>query len=285
MIAALDITFFAGFALFALAGALAYLYVRRESPPMLTAVYRVLSVGAAALLIVFFLRWLMFGLIPLTTPVDALNLLILLSTFIVLAVARQGSVRTLLCFYAPALLLVYGCNAVAGYGQLHSEPKELNGLFLAIHVGLAFLAYALFFVASLTSMAYIIQSRNLKRLRTTGIASKLPALEHLDGTLYRLIQYGYPFFVITLVLGLIGTVQFSEELNPTWWFSPKILRAVFSALMVILYAAAFHTRRIGWLRGQKLAYLVLIGSSIILGMYMLVGLAGVEGYRFWGKSA
>lgn len=279
---AVDIFFYLGLALFVLATGAALAYLRNGAARMLTTEAGLLAVGGVALLITFGLRWAMYGLLPLTNMGDSLNLFVILGTAIALFIAHSNNVRTLLCFYGPALAALYLFNAISGHTFLHEQPKPLNGVFLAVHVGLAFLAYSLFFVASLTSVAYVFQARNLKRLNTTGLFHKLPSLEQLDRSLFKLITYGYIFFAITFVLGFIWAHVDADELGARWWMSPKIMRALF---MVILYSVAFHTRRLGWMRGQRLAYLVFVGFGLLLASYMALGLLQLEDFYFWSKAS
>ncbi len=273
-----DILFFAGLALYLSAGILALVYLRAGSTRTLSTLSGLMAAGCALLLVLFIIRWSMFGLLPLTTMGDSLNLFVLLGTVIALYIVHSNNVRPLLSFYVPALAALYFYNAVSDHSFLHEEPKALNGVFLAVHVGLAFLAYSLFFVASLTSVAYVFQARNLKRLHTTRLFHKLPSLEQLDRSLLKLITYGYVFFAITFVLGFIWAYFDHDELGARWWLSAKIVRAFF---MVILYSVAFHTRRMGRLRGQKLAYLVFIGFGALLASYMVLGLVHLQDANFW----
>jgi ABC-type uncharacterized transport system permease subunit len=281
MAIAVDILFFTGLLLYLAAGVVALVYLRAGSTRTLSILNGLLGIGCLVLVILFAVRWKMFGLLPLTTMGDALNLFVVLGTGIALYISHSNDVRPLLSFYGPALAALYLYNSFNGHSFLHSQPKELNGIFLAIHVGLAFLAYSLFFVASLTSVAYVFQARNLKRLHTTRLFHKLPSLEQLDSSLFKLIAYGYVFFAVSFILGFIWAYFDSGELGARWWMSPKIARAFF---MVILYSVAFHTRRQGYLRGQKLAYLVFIGFGLLLASYMLLGVVHLENFNFWSRT-
>lgn len=274
------VLFFLGLGFYLAAGVVALAYLRAGSARTLSILTGILSAGCGALVIVFAVRWSMFGLLPLTTMGDALNLFVILGTAIALYIAYTNNVRPLLSFFGPALAALYLYNAVSDYSFLQQQPKALNGVFLAVHVGLAFLAYSLFFVASLTSLAYVFQARNLKQLHTTRLFHKLPSLEQLDQSLFKLITYGYVFFAITFVLGFIWAYFDSDELGAQWWLSAKIVRAFF---MVILYSVAFHTRRQGRLRGQKLAYLVFVGFGLLLASYMVLGLINLEDVYFWRR--
>lgn len=279
---AIDIVFYAAFALFGAAALTSYLYLRADKDGMLEVTRRAIGFAAVLLLIALCLRWASYGRIPLTNMVDIVNLLIVMSTVIVLALVRRDALRPLVCYYAPPLAALSALNVLVSFNKLHQEPKELNDTFLAIHVGLAFLAYALFLIASLTSFVYIVQARRLKSPQTTARTAKLPPLEHLDATLFRLIAWGYPFFAVTLVLGFVGAYLYPDQLGAKWWLSAKILYAIF---MAALYSFAFHSRRLGLLRGQKLAYVMVIGFAVMLAIYVLLGVTGLKDYGFWSARA
>jgi ABC-type uncharacterized transport system permease subunit len=231
---------------------------------------------------VFLLRWAQWGLLPLTGVTDSMMLFVVLCTGIVLTVQRDDSMKPLLVFYLPALALLDIVSATVAHRYLDESPKDLNNLFLTVHVGLVFLAFALFFVASLTSMGYMFKARHLKRRDTTGLFQRLPSLEQLDRTLFRLISIGYPVFVLTLILGFVWAYVDRELLGPTWFVSPKI---VLSFVVVTLYAVSFHTRRFGWLRGPKLAYLNFFGFSAVLIAYFLLNVLEVAKANFWGAAS
>jgi len=278
----IDIAFYAAFALFATATVTSYLYLRGDRPNMLGVTQRAISIAAGLLFIAFCLRWANYGRIPLTTMVDIVNLMLVMSTVIVLMLVRSEPLRPLVCYYAPPLAALSLMNVALGFNKLHQAPKELNDVFLAVHVGLAFLAYALFLIASLTSAVYIVQARRLKSPLNSARTAKLPPLEYLDATLYRLIQWGYPFFAITLVLGFIGVYLYPDELGVRWWLSAKILFAVF---MAGLYSFSFHSRRLGLLRGQKLAYVMAIGFGAMLAIYLLLSVTNLKDAGFWSSAA
>lgn len=236
--------------------------------------------GAACFALAGALRWLHWERPPFTTASDNLNLFIVLATLTMLAVLRRAERRGLMCFYLPPLALLAIVSAALGWRDWSAPPKDIGNPLIFVHVWLAFLAYAFFLVASLTSAAYLFQANRLKHRKTTGLFQRLPSLEHLDKTLHRLISVGYPMFIVTLALGIFWAWQERALLGSAWWFSPKIL---LSALMVLLYAASYHLRALGWLRGPKLAYLVFSGFSAFLGLYLLLEILRVKDHNFWGS--
>ncbi|MBI4557733.1 MAG: cytochrome c biogenesis protein CcsA [Candidatus Hydrogenedentes bacterium] len=279
-----DIFFYLGMGLYLLAPVLAIRFLRGSNGSLLPATRLALG-GALLVVLSFLLRWFTWGRLP-VTPFDALNLFILLSTLIMVLVTQPEPMRALQCFYLPALAIMCLINVGVALRYLNVAPKELpvtlRGLPLTIHIGLIYLAYALFFVASMTSVAYVFQSQRLKRRQTSGLFHQLPSLEQLDRTLYRLISYGYPFFVITMLIGIFWAWAEPKLLGEQWWLSPKI---ILSAVMVAFYSVSFHTRRFGLLRGRKLAYFVFFGFTSLLATSIVLALLNLSTYNFWGKPS
>lgn len=271
-----------GVVLYVAAAGFSMQYLWRETGGYLTWA-RTLSVAAIVFVgVVVALRWAQWGRVPLTNPVDILNLFLILCTVTVLIVQARKGMAALICFYLPPLAFAAVLNALLANQYIDSPPKELRAFFLIVHVGLAYLAYALYFIASLTAIAYIVQSRNLKARRITGMFQRLPSLEQLDRTLYWLIAVGYPFFVITLILGLYWSWVDRELLGPQWWLSNKVLVAWF---MVIFYTVCFFVRRRGLLRGPKLSYLVAGGFGGLMSIYIVAQIFDLGARSFWQSGA
>lgn len=277
----LSIPFYLAILMYIVSAGLALRFIRGADARVLFYAKRVAAVGNTFLLVVFVVRWWTWQRIPLTGMGDSLNLFLILCTGIMLTVQRNDTMRPLLCFYLPALALLAIVAGTVSPQFLSEEPKALNGIPLIIHVGLLFFSFALFYVASVTSLAYVYKAQHLKRKMTTGLPSKLPSLEQLDKALYGLIRVGYPTLVITLFLGLFWVWVARDLLDEYWYVSRKI---GFSALMLLLYSVSFHTRRIGWLRGPRLAYLVVFSFAVILLSYLALELIPTESYAFWGAS-
>lgn len=278
--------FYAGFACYLLAFAAVLWYLAKAEPAALTFAQWASVAGGALLAVAFLTRWIEWRQFPVSGTIGPVLMLVMLTTTVVLPVVLIGSVRALLCFYVPALTLLYSLtvaiSVTRGEAFLeHPPPDTLNGAFLTIHVGLAFFSYALFLVASLTSIAYLFQARHLKKHQMTSLFHRLPPLERLDRTLLRLIAVGYGLFWITLILGFIWAVLNEELLDERWFVSTKILRA---AAMVVFYAVAFHGRQIGWLRGQKLAYVIFFGFTGLMLVYLALRIANYSDYGFLQAS-
>lgn len=254
------------------------LYGREGDPRFETAGSRLAWAGMVFLAGVFIARWWNFGLVPFTGLGDSLNLFLILTTLIMQAVRRDNAMKPLMAVYLPSLGLLAVICAGAAPEALREAPRPLLGVPLTLHVGMVFLAFALFFVASLTSIVYALKAQHLKARRTTGYFHRAPSLEQLDRTLYRLISVGYPVFVVTLGLGYIWAWAQRDLLGPYWFVSSKV---VFALVMVAFYAVCFHVRQFGRLRGPKLAYLVFFGFTFLLAAYLAMGLLHASSYSFW----
>lgn len=280
---AMDVFCYGGALFYVLAAAGAVAYLRSGNARVLTVTTGLTALGALCLTTVFGLRWGVYARVPLTTPADALNLMVLWCTVIMIPMERKESLRTLICFYLHPIAFVAVLTALVAHNDLHVPPRELRGTWLTVHVGLALLSYALFFMASMTSLAYIIKARHLKlHHHSVGALHRLPSLEQLDHTLYRMIRIGYPLFGVTLALGLIWTYAERDLLGQYWYLAPKVLM---SFATVLFFSAAFHGRRTNWLRGPKLANFVFSGATVLLGVYVVMALLHVRDLHFWGNAA
>jgi HemX protein len=277
-----DIAFYVGTVLFLAAALAAQRFVRSDKPAMLDIAERLLFMGMACLIVSFILRWAHWGRVPLTTMTDSLGLFAVLSGVVVTTVLRRREVRSLLYVYLPPLAAICLFAAATAHRNLHTEPKELSGILLIIHVGLALLAYALFFVASMTSFVYLLQSRRLKRRSAAAFAQGAPSLEELDRLLFRLVGYGYPLFVATLTLGLVWAWVDRDLLGHYWWLAPKV---ILSYVMAGFFAITFHMRRVGRLRGPKLATLVFLGFTVLILAYMVLSVMNLRWHYFWSAGA
>jgi len=275
-------SFYAGTALYLAAGLMGLAYFWRGSARILTSAVWFAGAGAILLAAALGFRWAVWGLVPMTTLTDSISLLVVFATAAIAILMRRPSLRPLAGFYLPPLSVLAAISAAAAHERLFSPPRELASIPLVLHVGLAFLAYALFLLAAMTSAAYLFQAQRIKRRNLKGLPRRLPSLEQLDHTLSRLVKIGYPLFVLTLVLGGFWAHAQHGLLGPRWWLAPKVL---LSFALAVLYAVAYHRRRSGRLRGPKLAWLVFSGFSFVLAAYVVLTLLGLYTYNFWEAPA
>jgi len=252
------------------------------NPRLLNLSFRGSVASLAVLVIMMAVRTAQWGQVPFTTVADSLTLFVTCGlAILVVQLAAAPPHRALLCFYLPPLALIGALSTFRAHPTFSEAPKPLSDTLLTVHVGLVFLAFALFFLAGLNSVAYAFQAQRLKHRKTTGLFQKLPSLEALDTYLFQLIRIGYLTFAVTLVVGGFWVWYEGNQLSGTWWLSPKIVMAT---AMLFFYAFSYHARAAGRLRGPKLAHLVCYGTGALIGLYLFLAMFDVLNYNFYGDA-
>ncbi|MGC8938623.1 MAG: cytochrome C assembly family protein, partial [Thermodesulfovibrio sp.] len=133
---------------------------------------------------------------------------------------------------------------------------ELKSLLIDIHALMAVFGIALFSMAFVFSVLYLIQERAIKFKKFGGLDRILPSLEVLDKINYRLIFWGFPIYTFAIVLGMIKYINLLG-----FHFDPK---EIWSFLIWIVYLTIFYFRvKEDW-RKKKAAYLTIIGFLLVI---------------------
>jgi cytochrome c-type biogenesis protein CcsB len=156
-----------------------------------------------------------------------------------------------------------------------------KSLWLTLHVGTVFMGNALFAIAFLAAIMYLIQERSIKKKKLGSFYERLPSLATLDNINYYALIYGFPF----LTLGMItGSLYAQFALGSYWQWDPK---EVWSLITWLFYAALLHERiAVGW-RGRKAAIMSIVcfcvliftffGASLLMGGYHSFSSLGAGG--------
>ncbi len=148
-------------------------------------------------------------------------------------------------------MLLYAMTIPATIDPL--VPALQNNLLLSIHVAVAIVAYGTFTVAFAAAVLYLIQGENGRR--------GLPRRELLDEISYKAVMIGFPFLTLTIVLGAVWA---DVAWGSYWSWDPK---ETASLVTWLIYGAYLHARVVrGW-RGERAAYLLLLGFAAVLFTY------------------
>jgi len=147
--------------------------------------------------------------------------------------------------------LVFLLTFVAATGEapflLTSSTMRTGWLFA--HIALIFTGYAALILSFGASVLYLVQERALKSKNSSGILSRLPALEVIEEIGFRSLLLGFPFMTLGLVAGTVVAQSTFGRVN---LLDPKILLSI---LMWAVYLILLYTRwSAGW-RGRRAAYL------------------------------
>jgi ABC-type uncharacterized transport system permease subunit len=147
--------------------------------------------------------------------------------------------------------LVFLLTFVAATGQ---QPIVFDSLavkhgWLAVHILMIFTGYAALFLSFGASILYLMQERALKSKSSSGMFSRLPALQVIDDIGYRSLLIGFPFMTLGLIAGSVVAESTYGRID---FLDPKILLSV---LMWAVYLLMVFTRlSAGW-RGRRAATL------------------------------
>jgi cytochrome c-type biogenesis protein CcsB len=151
---------------------------------------------------------------------------------------------------------------------MHTQDLNpaLDSFWLPVHVGLSFMGNAVFTVAFVAAILYLIQERMLKSKKFSALHYRLPSLETLDRVNYRCLKFGFPL----MTMGIISGAVWAESAWGTYWsWDPKESWAL---ITWFLYAALLHGRlTVGW-RGRRAAIFAIIGFCFLLFTFLGVNL-------------
>ena len=149
------------------------------------------------------------------------------------------------------LMLLYAMTLPAGIDPL--VPALQDNLLLSVHVAVAIVAYGTFTIAFAAAVLYLLQTDTGRR--------GLPKRELLDEISYRAVMIGFPFLTLTIVLGALWA---NSAWGRYWGWDPK---ETASLVTWLIYGAYLHARVVrGW-RGQRAAYLLLLGFAAVVFTY------------------
>lgn len=132
-------------------------------------------------------------------------------------------------------------------------PALQNNLLLTVHVAVAIVAYGTFSVAFAAAVLHLVQPESGRR--------GLPRPELLDEIGYKAVIIGFPFLTLTIVLGAVWA---DVAWGSYWSWDPK---ETASLVTWLIYGAYLHARVVrGW-RGNRAAWLLVLGFGATLFTY------------------
>ena len=173
-------------------------------------------------------------------------------------------------FVAPFAAFVMIISSAMPWVELPVKPV-FKSLWLTVHVGTIFVGDALFAIAFLAAVMYLIQERQIKSKRLGFIYRRLPALATLDNLNHYSLVYGFPFLTVGMIT---GSLYAQYALGTYWQWDPK---EVWSLVTWLFYAALLHERLAAGWQGRRAAVMSIVcfcvliftfvGASLWLGGY------------------
>ncbi|MGZ3607213.1 MAG: c-type cytochrome biogenesis protein CcsB [Syntrophales bacterium] len=241
------------------------------------------SVTGAATLVIqmagILLRWrqsyqIGYGHAPLSNLYESLVFAAWAIMLIYLVMEYRTKQRALGVFPAlfAFLAMAYASFSMGVSSKIQPLLPALKSNWLIAHVVTCFLGYAAFAVSCGISILYI--ARESKKETSDSTHSLLPDLRQLDEINYQMVLFGF----LWLSLGIItGSVWADLAWGTYWSWDPK---ETWSLITWLIYAALLHARTMkGW-RGNRVAWLSIIGFGCVLFTYFGVNflLGGLHSY-------
>ncbi|OEV03346.1 c-type cytochrome biogenesis protein CcsB [Streptomyces oceani] len=167
------------------------------------------------------------------------------------------------------VLLDLGLAVTVLYTESTELVPALDSYWLWIHVSLAIICGALFYLGFVTTILYLFRDRYESKLLgggspsgfATSVLERLPSADSLDKFAYRINAAVFPFWTFTIVAGAIWA---GDAWGRYWGWDPK---EVWSFITWVAYACYLHARATAGWKGRKAAYLALIAFACFLFNY------------------
>jgi len=168
--------------------------------------------------------------------------------------------RFALAWMAPVVVGVVLSLLMLGvlvlYTPIAPLTEALNSPWLVIHVVAAIIATAAFTLGGISSVLYLLKTR--EGAGTKGYLARVPAPADLDRLSYRLHAFAFPVWTFAVLIA--GPIWAYEAWSRYWGWDPK---EVWALITWVVYAAYLHARATAGWRGRKAAWLAIVGVATL----------------------
>ncbi len=211
-------------------------------------------------------RWISSGHPPLTGIYETLSLFSFFIGIVFIFIVRKKWVKAgVLGVSVLPLILVFVLVALINYSEAGALAVSLRSIWLFIHVPIAIFSYALFGVAAVCGVLYLLKSRQRGDEPEGGRSHDINVI---DKVVYRSVAGGFIMLTIAIVTGAVWA---ESAWGSYWSWDPK---ETWSLITWFVYAIFLHTRLVkGW-KGKKAAIIAIIGFVAVIYTYFGVNLIG-----------
>jgi len=204
--------------------------------------------------------------IPISSPAQAMNMMVFFASVVFISLIWKKATTVLMSFFLPVATFAVGFIAPS----LGHEPGifiESSRCWYTLHTVSVIGGEALFAVAFIASVVYLIHERIIRKGSIHTAASGLPPLAILDKILYSCLSAGFVAISIGMILGALWASSLGLS------FASVAPKASAGAIMWFVFALGVHQRfAVGW-RGSRTAIITAIGFSLMIVCFIGVNLA------------
>ena len=209
--------------------------------------------------------WIRMHSLPISSPAQAVNMMVFLASVIFMFLNWKKATTVLMSFFLSVAAFAMGLIAP----WIAQEPGifvESSRYWYPLHTLSVIGGEALFVVAFITSVVYLVHERIIRKGIIHTAASGLPPLAILDRILYSCLSIGFIAITTGMILGALWASSLDLSFES---IAPKALAGV---IMWFVFALGVHQRfAVGW-RGSRTAIITVIGFFLMIILFIGINL-------------
>lgn len=203
--------------------------------------------------------------LPVLSPVQAANMMIFLSSLVFVLFVFRKTTAVLGAFFLPAASFALGLITPSLQAD-HGNPLAASHIWYPLHTLASISGEALFAVAFVVSVVYLVHDSIIRKGKIHSTASHLPPLKMLDRILSASLSAGF----VAITAGMIFGTLWASSLNVS--FAHLTTKASAGAATWLVFAFSLHQRfAIGW-AGRRTAVITIIGFILMILLFVTLNL-------------
>jgi ABC-type uncharacterized transport system permease subunit len=250
-----DLALYVTTATYAAASALyfANLAARDASSLLATRAHRVLGAAVIAHAIYIVMASVVAHVCPVLSLHFFISMAALVASALYLLVGRRAGIDAIGAYLAPVALAM-----VLGSHLLGAPRREVSGPLLALHVTVNVIGDALFLLATVAAVLYLVEQRRIKAKLPSGIFGRLPPLDALDRAAHGFLLTGFALLTIGIATGIVRLRQLPES------STADVVRAMLAWGTWLVFGGVLGARAaFGW-RGRRAAWGTIVGFALAI---------------------
>jgi cytochrome c-type biogenesis protein CcsB len=195
--------------------------------------------------------------LPITNLSEALSFFAWCITLTFIVALVRYRINVLGAFVLPLVSMLVIMSQLIWEGN-HTIPPLLKSRWIFFHAGIAFLAYAAFFLTFVSAVLYLAQEKELKNKNFRFLYFRLPSLQVCDELLRRSLYAGFFLMSVTIVTGALWAQQ---AWGRYWNWDPKETASLVTWAIYLLLV--YYRLSAAW-RARWASYIGIIGFVSVL---------------------
>jgi len=235
---------------------------------------QLLLITVVAHLVYLFLRYIVFGHVPITNLFEVMTLLAFAIAVSYLLIEQITRVKETGFFILGIAALFQIISSIFIKCCVDINPV-LRSPLLGFHVTSALLGYAAITLSAAFGFLYLMLYHDIKSSRLGTIYRRLPSLEVLESMSFRSTILGFVFLSIAIVVGILWLPRAFTDFS---YMDPKLLVTIG---IWLLYGIGFSARTLGHWQGRKVVIFTLCGFAIVFLSMTIVNVFFSSFHRFF----